>query len=293
MEASVAPSTTQYRDVAELEHCFDSVSASLRRLATIVEEHALPVWSLSHGVTDASWLRTALLDFWYEDGQDGRSTKTYVGMVAANQAVLDQLRVANDAKADFARVLSEMRKVSSTGMADIKAGLAARDPSLLALLGRTGLARLNLKQTWRQIPVAELPLERIHLSWYSNGKSIRRISAAEAEERLTKLDVDAPHVQVQLRKLAGIPSGEVLAQVQTQAPVMRGNLFYREPLADGRMRRAMNIAMPLFVPCPEGVLPDHNEPPVAPPLERTRKVRSDQRLEEEPFLPSLRAYRYR
>lgn len=293
MAISEPPPPVQYQHVAELEARFDEVTASLRRLVATVEDAGLPIWSLRHGEVGADWLRTALLDFWYEDGQDGRSTKAYVGMVAADGKILAHLHTANIAKAKFHRVLGVMKNSTNGGIADVKASLAARDPSLTELLGKSGLARLNLKQTWRQIPCSEAPLERVHLSWYSNGKSIRRISAAEAEERLMKLDVAAPHIQVQLRKLAGLPSSEVLAQVQVQAPVMRGNLFYLEPLADGRLRRAMNLSLPLFVPAPGGVLPSRNEPPVAPPLQRTRKVRSDQRLEEEPYLPSLRAFRYR
>ena len=68
---------------------------------------------------------------------------------------------------------------------------------------------------------------------------------------------------------------------------------FLEPLDDGRTRRAMNIALPLFVPSPDGRLPDHNLPPLAPPEQRTRARRRDEKLEEAPFLPSLRVYRYR
>lgn len=292
MESVSGTPHIQYRDVAAIDSAYDAVVDAIKTLLVIVEEKALPIWSLRHGSVDASWLQSALLDFWYEEGQDGRSTKTYVGLVAADTEVLDRLRAVNEAKAAFSHQIGLAKKHGASGIADIKAGLAARSPALLALLGKTGLARLNLKQTWRQLPAAEAPLERIHLSWYANGKSIRRITAAEAEERLLRMDVEAPHIQVQLRKLAGVPSREAMAQVQNQAPVMRGNLFFREPLADGRERRALNLSLPLFVPAPEGMIPAHNEPPASPPLERTRKVRRDQRLEQEPFLPSLRAYRY-
>ncbi len=55
----------------------------------------------------------------------------------------------------------------------------------------------------------------------------------------------------------------------------------------------MNVALPLFIPAPDGRLPDHNLPPLQPPEARTRARRRDERLEDEPFLPSLRVYRYR
>lgn len=75
--------------------------------------------------------------------------------------------------------------------------------------------------------------------------------------------------------------------------VMRANLFFREALDDGRQRRAMNVPLPLFIPSPEGRLPPHNVPADAPPQTRSRAKRADTKLEDTPFLPSLRAYRYR
>ena len=55
----------------------------------------------------------------------------------------------------------------------------------------------------------------------------------------------------------------------------------------------MNVPLPLFIPSPEGRLPPHNVPADAPPPTRTRAKRADTKLEDTPFLPSLRAYRYR
>lgn len=110
---------------------------------------------------------------------------------------------------------------------------------------------------------------------------------------LEKYDTEAPHIQVQLRKLAGLPSLEPLVKVQKQAPLMRANLFFREALEDGRMRRAINVALPVFIPSSNGRLPDYNKVAPFPPEKRTWAKRSDERLEEEPFLPSLHIYRYR
>lgn len=150
-----------------------------------------------------------------------------------------------------------------------------------------------MKQCWRLIPLAEAPVARIRFAWYTSGRSIKRISVQEAEQKLLQLDTDAPHVRIQLRKLASLPSQEVLAQVQNQAPLMRANLFYTEPLADGHTRRALNVAMPLVVPATEGRLPDIKTPPQTAPIARTRAKRRDEKLESEVFLPSLRVFRYR
>ncbi len=298
---SVKPSTVKevpsYRLLGELEAAFDQVILETEVLLACHQRSPGAIWIFgSDGAdpeTGAAWLRRALLDFWYQEGQDGRGTRTYVGMVAADEALLERVARVNAAKAELATRLARIRDQAPGMVAEIKAVLPFRHPALQEHLQGLGLARLHLKQCWRAIPVARAPVARLRLAWYSSGRSIKRLSVREAETRLLKLDPSAPHVQIQLRKLAGIPEGEPLAQVQRQAPLMRANLFFREPLADGATRQAMNVALPLFLPAPDGRLPHHNQPSPTPPEQRTRARRSDERLEDEPFLPSLRVFRYR
>lgn len=289
MSAHVRP---EYRLLAELEAAFDVLIERSEALLDHFARAPTPCWAFD-AKADADWLRLALLDFWYRDGQDGRATRSHVGLVAADEALLARVSAANAAKADFAALLSRIRDEAPGLIPEAKAVLPFRHPALHDHLRGQGLARLHLKQCWRAIPVAEAPVARVRLAWYASGRSIKRLSVRDVEKKLLALDSEAPHVRIQLRKLAALPGDEPLAQVQTQAPLMRANLFFREPLDDGRTRRAMNVALPLFVPAPDGRLPDHNTPPPHPPAQRTRARRSDERLEEAPFLPSLRVYRYR
>ncbi|QOR40888.1 DNA replication terminus site-binding protein [Billgrantia diversa] len=267
----------------------------IERTESLLEAYAASpaeAWAFQ---ADASteWLRRALLDFWYTDGQDGRATRSHVGLVAADEALMARVIEVNSAKAAFAEQLARIKAEDPPLLAEAKAVLPFRHPQLHDHLRGSGLARLHLKQCWRAIPVAEAPVARVRLAWYSSGRSIKRLTVREVEKKLLALDSDAPHVRIQLRKLAALPSSEPLAQVQSQAPLMRANLFYCEPLEDGRTRRAMNVALPLFLPAPRGHLPDHNLPPATPPQSRTRARRSDEKLEEHPYLPSLRIFRYR
>ncbi len=283
----------EYRLLAELEQHFDRLVEQTDQLVSTWQASGASAWSFESPTADAAWLRQVLLDVWYQDGQDGRATRSHVGLVAADEAVMESVARVNATKKAFAALLAEIRSAVPSLIPEIKAVLPFRHPALHDHLRGTGLARLHLKQCWRAIPLAEAPVARVRLAWYASGRSIKRLTVREAEQKLLNLDSDAPHVRIQLRRLAGIPDGEPLAQVQSQAPLMRANLFYREPLEDGRSRRAMNIALPLFVPSPDGRLPDHNLPPSAPPATRTRARRSDERLEDTAFLPSLRVYRYR
>ncbi|SFT89723.1 DNA replication terminus site-binding protein [Halomonas saccharevitans] len=283
----------EYRLLAELEALFDRLLEQTDALVAHWQASGGAAWSFEDATADAGWLRRCLLDVWYQDGQDGRATRSHVGLVAATERVMEAAQEVNATKQAFAALLAEIRREVPSLIPEIKAVLPFRHPALHDHLRGTGLARLHLKQCWRSIPLAEAPVARVRLAWYSSGRSIKRLTVREAEQKLLALDSDAPHVRIQLRQLAGIPDGEPLAQVQTQAPLMRANLFYREPLEDGRTRRAMNIALPLFVPSPDGRLPDHNHPSPTPPATRTRARRRDERLEDVAFLPSLRVFRYR
>ncbi|MFY0990161.1 DNA replication terminus site-binding protein [Halomonas sp. C05BenzN] len=283
----------EYRLLAELEAAFDALIQRTEALLDAYHQAPGASWAFGGEAAGEPWLRRALLDFWYHDGQDGRTTRAHVGLVAAGEALLARVAEVNAAKAAFAALLAQIREQVPGLIPEIKTVLPFRHPALHDHLRGRGLARLHLKQCWRAIPVAEAPVSRVRLAWYASGRSIKRLSVREAEQKLLRLDAEAPHVRIQLRRLAGIPDGEPLAQVQRQAPLMRANLFFREPLEDGRSRRAMNVALPLFVPAPDGRLPDHNQPPPHPPEKRLRARRSDERLEDEPLLPSLRVFRYR
>ncbi|MFC7367841.1 MULTISPECIES: DNA replication terminus site-binding protein [Vreelandella] len=282
-----------YHLLHEIDAQFDQLVATIERAAVLYESCHPPTWRFCRAPGDSSWLREALLDMWHQQGQDGRETRNYIAVIAANDELINEFHTINHAKSHISDLLTRIKQAEPNALNDVKSRLPRRHPSLNEVLRKSGFARLHLKQCWRHIPIAPAPVSRVRLAWYSSGRSIKRVSVQEAEHKLLQLDSDAPHVRIQLNKLAGIPSNEVLAQVQTQAPLMRANLFFVEPLADGHTRRAHNIAMPLIVPANEGRLPHLKAPSDTPPTTRTRAKRRDEKLEDEPFLPSLRIFRYR
>lgn len=282
----------EYQVVRELESIFDEVVSRTEVLLKHIQHSQGDAWALSEPTPDLCWLRQALTDFWYADGQDGRATHPYIGIVAATPEVIASLKAVNEVKDAFRKALAILQDYDKSLISEIKASLPFRHSYLHENLAGAGLARLHLKQTWRHIPYHEIPLSRIKMAWYTSGRSIKRVTVREAESMLLRYDAEADHIRIQLRKLAALPSGEPLAQVQNQAPVMRANLFYEEPLPDGHDRKAMNVALPLFVLSEDGRLPSHNQPPPFPSPQRTRAVRSDNRIEDEPYLPSIRAHRY-
>ncbi|MGM0824231.1 MAG: DNA replication terminus site-binding protein [Pseudomonadota bacterium] len=283
-----------YHLMQQLERSFDALIQALEALSEHYERQAPPTWQLMP-VDDAPsrWIRTALLDVWHQTGQDGRETRNYLGIVAADETLIAAAHKVNEAKEAFQATLQTIKRAAPKSLSDAKAQLTRRHPDVQSVLNKEGLARLHLKQCWRQLPIADADVAKVRFAWYQSGRSIKRITVREAEQKLLQLDSDAPHVKVQLRRLADIPSSEPLAQVQSQAPLMRANLFFSHPLADGHTRRALNVAMPLFVPSAQGVLPDIKAPSAQPHATRTRAVRRDEKIEPDVFLPSLRVFRYR
>lgn len=287
------PDVTAYHLLHELDKRFDNLVCTVEAALVLYERQRPAAWVMHQPSVELNWLRNALLDMWHLEGQDGRETRNYIGVIAASTPLIEAVGTINHAKTAISELIHRIKELSPKAFGEIKQRLPQRHPQIDNVLRRTGLAKLHLKQCWRQIPIAEAPVSRIRLAWYSSGRSIKRLSVQEAEKKLMQLDTEAPHIRIQLRKLAGLPGDEALAQVQAQAPLMRANLFFTEPLLNGHSRRALNIAMPLFVPAPDQRLPHINLPPLHPPTERTRAKRRDEKLEHEAFLPSLRIYRYR
>ncbi len=230
-------------------------------------------------------------DFWYVDGQDGRETRSCFGLVSAR---LDQVKLAkqiNTYKNTFKVLVGELKKFDGHSWLELKSKLNMRHSEIHKQLHFSGLSRLHLKQTWRTIPVLDRRPVRAGLNWYTSGRSIKKISVLEAQAALEQMDTSSPHILVQLKQLGNLSPSTPLAKVQTQAPVMRANLIFDDSLGPNRL--AMNVSLPiLFLDLNDDGLPIHNLPDFDAPLERRRAVRSDRRIEDEPFLASIRVHLY-
>ena len=288
---------------------FEAMVTALSALAQQLRDSALPIWlPLSEqeqaGAADPRQKAVELYcDLWPRDGGDGRRTRSCHGLIAADPPLLALAQRANQAKDDFRQALSVLKQQlsasekSTTETATAKqqtdqllARLNQRPNTLRQALGHKGLARLHLKQCYRLIPSVDHHPQRVGLNWYTSGRSIKRFSQQQAQQALARMGLDKPHIQLQLDRLNQLNADTPLAQVQQQAPLMRANLtFDRAPF-----RQAMNLSLPLlFGYDPQLPFPAHNDPSLVPQSVRQRQIRSDCRIEPEPFLPSLRLHLYR
>jgi len=230
-------------------------------------------------------------DFWYQDGQDGRETRSCFGFIAVDDGTIELAKHVNTLKNTLKQQVQTLQKHNKENWLQLKGELGRRHPSIQAQLHFSGLSRLHLKQTWRTIPLIERTPIRIGFNWYHSGRSIQKMTVQQAYDALSKLDTSSPHIQTQLKLVSNLANQTPLAKVQNLAPTMRANLFFED--AEFPPRQAMNISLPiLFKVHKERILPQHNEPEIEPPLERKRAVRSDRKIEDNPFLPSIRVHRY-
>lgn len=276
-------------DTVELLESLNQLNQALLCFSEQLLNSKLPFWLPGETARNLPQAASLYTDIWYRDGQDGRTTITQHGMIGASADLIQATLRLNSAKTDFQALATRYRLSQS---ADTLQLLHRRSETIAAMLHRHGASRLHLKQCYRQIPVFETCPSRIGFSWYSSGRSIRKLTPREAEEKLLQLDTSQPHIQIQLQAVGQLRPGDMLAQVQNQVPVMRANPVWKHK--DGTLRKALNTSLPIIIALNSDnpTLPAYNEPPLTPPEARSRVERSDLKIDPQPFLPSIRVHRY-
>ena len=284
----------------DLVLAFDELALGLAKFCDALNQQQPECWvALAEDEQNLNLLKKArsyYQDIWYRDQQDGRETRSCYGLVMANEEIISLAQDVNLAKDNFKTLVQQIQKTDKDLWLSQKAQLNTRHKTLRNQLYYTGLGRIHLKQLYRHIPILAHRPEKIGFTWYSNGRSIKKLTVAQAETKLLAMGEEKSHIQQQLQKLNTLPEHEILAQIQTQVPVVRANLVYKLLNEKGHIetiRKAMNVSLPLLVPQEKNrLLPVFNQIDEQPPIARTRIARSDFKICEEVFLPSLRVHRY-
>lgn len=268
--------------IIELKHSFTRLEQALQQLSEALlaqtPSHWLPLTQAEQDHSNSLTVLTELISTlrYQNEQQDGRVTAGRHGLVLVDANMVEQISCINSLKDEFKQLVVNNRKELSP-------------PQWRDAMQSAGLARIHLRQCYRHLPlINEMPI-KVGFSWYVNGRSIRKLTIAQAEQALLALGEDKPHIQAQLQKLYALESHTQLAQIQTLAPVVRANLVFNQS------KRAMNAPLPLFLQaadCQQS-LPEYNPLDLTAPEGRTRKARADQKIELEPYLPSIRAHLYR
>jgi hypothetical protein len=297
-----SPSSTRLNTVqsTDVVLAFDELALGLAKFCDLLNQLQPSCWvALAEDEQNLDPLKKArsyYQDIWYRDQQDGRETRSCYGLVMANEDLIGLAQKVNSAKDNFKTLVQQIQKTDKDFWLSQKAQLNTRHKTLRNQLYYTGLGRIHLKQLYRHIPILSHRPEKIGFTWYSNGRSIKKLTVAQAEMKLLAMGEEKSHIQQQLQKLNTLPQHEVLAQIQTQVPVVRANLVFKLLNEKGHVetiRKAMNVSLPLLVPQESNpLLPVFNQIDEQPPIARTRIARNDFKICEEVFLPSLRVHRY-
>lgn len=267
---------------------FETLRTAILNFARSVDSadnYWLPNWNSQSSDND---IESVLLDLWYLEDQDGRETRIYPGLVGLSRQQITYANEINLLKDRFRKSVNRLKDENNERWREIQQDLAKRFKLVNDHLTKEGLNRLHLKQVYRHLPLVIERPNKVGFSWYSSGRSIKRVTKAEAYQLLTKLNTESAHIKIQLDRLSGLPDHEPLARVQKQAPLLRANLVFGD-----QKRRSLNVSLPLFYPKePREGLPEFNIPPETTPSERMRLTRSDIKIEEDAFLPSIRVHRY-
>ncbi|QQS55290.1 MAG: hypothetical protein IPM89_05640 [Candidatus Competibacteraceae bacterium] len=229
---------------------------------------------------------------WYEDCKDGRETLTCPGIVGASSETLIAAHACNVAKDAFKQAVLALKVLGRLEANAMMADLHHRQEPVVAAMRRMGAARLNLKQAYRHLPLLEQWPLKIGFTWSKQGRVIQRTSVAVAR-RLLEQRVETPQIRLELQRLTEVPADEMLARVRGVCPHLRANIVFADQEGTGVRRRLMQVPLPVLIPLRrDGCLPEFV--PVAPePVANPRLRRADVRIEDEPFLPSIRVHRYR
>jgi hypothetical protein len=266
--------------------------------ATVHHDYRLPAWVSRteqevHAGLDVRAKAISLYQaLWYQDSQDGRETLTCPGIIGASPPTLEAAHACNAAKDAFKAAVLQLKTLSKAEAGLIMTDLHRRNEEVATAMKRMGAARLNLKQAYRHIPLLVRRPLKIGFTWSKQGRTIQRTSVGETR-RLLERRRETPQVELELRRLTSLPDSEQLARVRGVCPHLRANIVFADGGRASQRRRLIQAPLPILVPLQANEpLPDF-VPIESEPQDSPRLRRSDVRIEDDVFLPSIHVYRYR
>ncbi len=262
----------------EIVNTFQQLTQAIWHLCDAIKlESALIAW-----VQDSENAREKACEIFsqlqYLDNQAPREILICAGFIGASQTTLDLVQKVNHCKARFKQSVLALKQ----------AKISTEDP--LLELKKMGLARLHLKQCYRQIPILKEVPHKISWTW-ANTRSIKKITVAKAQELLLKKG-EGLNIEMQLKKLGALSPHEPLAIVQELAPHLRANIVFKKD--DIISRTMIKGPVPIFFPCQtQTPFPQFNPPTKKSGRNQNRSIRSDVQLDPNSYLPAIRAHRYR
>lgn len=285
--------------IFEAVEAFTAMTHEIRTLAELAEatdsEVHFPDFNPDLRGAKSPSLKDILLYLWHEDEGDGRSTLVFQGLVVAEKEVIEQVKRVNAAKDRFHKVMIAINSDRKDSLHEARQAINQRAALDRSWLKYTGLARLNLNHCYRTIPYHDAAILKVGFSWSKGELSITRMTPEQAVKRLYDLNKATPeHIAVQIEKASALPPNARLATIQVNNERLKANIVQEVLNEFGEIeiaRKTIRTSLPLFVRRGKSK-PDILFRP-KPEQKVERLSRLDKKIDDEVFLPSLRAHLYR
>lgn len=240
---------------------------------------AFPIWiadkqQLSHNRAKL----LAAVSLLSHSGDSGQETFSCPGLFGGNEQTILLQKKLNDAKDAFQQIVQHFLKQESLMVTTV-----VRD-----ILAKAGFPHVKLRQVYRHIK--QIPFHPRRVSFgFAKSSSHRIISAIEAERLLYKVGKGA-NIDIQLKKVYELSDSDSLVIVRQIKPVWVANA------ATFKNEDGLSHTLKIRTSLPLVYYQDMSRPKPDVQFAKVslkRGERSDRQLEEEPFLPSISAYRYK
>jgi hypothetical protein len=222
-----------------------------------------------------------------EHAADGRYTSVCVGAIGVDEETLEQAKYVNLCKD---RLIAAVQIVNDRLCAGAKSK-AGKSKIMRALLKQIGWGRLSLRLCYRHLPVLDYQPYRIGFSYSSGGKSIKKISLAQAMERLTEAGFESEQAKCDYEKLAEQQADLTLAVVQPLAGYYKANVLAQK----GSKPKTMAVYLPIIY-LRSGDEAVHHSAQLSEKDDWKRigrKTRTDAKLDPNPLITSLPVHSYK
>jgi len=251
----------------------------------------------NQNLSDYDWAAEIYSCLDHRHDGDGRDTWQMAGLLLVPEQCIEFARDINQAKDQFGQLVHQYRALSQQkpGLDRLfqqalqhQAGTAQASRTVLKWLGAS---RIHIRHATRHIVWLDRYPKSISLSWIRQRRSITKISFDDCLRRLERLsrDAESTHIQQQIDTLNRVPAQQQhnlrLVQV-VPYPSVKMKVYHW----DGTERHMGFLSVPALVPAgTHKVLPSYTKLAPNPELAK-RKRRSDNRLPDQPLLPSIRVF---
>jgi len=214
-------------------------------------------------------LVSGISDFYYQEGQDSKTTNKYPGAIACSQEALNLAAKLNKEKIAFGEAFRQLAKLNTSKTkafyADDVPNAARNYSSSREALRFSDIARICQKQCVRTLPIAKHRPQLISWHWIEKPVSITTMTRNDAIELLKTNGVTgkttSEYITRQIDALKALPANTMLEKKYSQKnPVIRVSHAWGKGISD---RQITTGSLPLLF-LKEGKLPTFKPAPKRP-----------------------------